>query len=72
MIQSLLHSLSRKEREKGGPGPNPMNNKQACIYKLVNTFFKSLVVTSVVKFNPLKLVCKSLMNLKVKIEDECE
>ena len=39
MIQSLLHSLSRKEREKGGPGPNPMNNKQACIYKLVNTFF---------------------------------
>ena len=40
------------------PGVNPMNGLQACISKLVNAsaFVKSLVVTTVVQFNPLSLV----------------
>ena len=43
------------DKELAKPGLNPMNSSQACIHKLVNTsvFFKSFVVTSVVKINPL-------------------
>ena len=41
------------EKDQKTAGVNPMKGLQACIYK---SFFKSLVVTSAVKFIPLKHV----------------
>ena len=43
-----------------------MKSLQACIYKLVNTsFFKSVEVSSIVKFNLLVLLSKNHSHLKV-------
>ena len=53
----MAHPLWKKETGEQHLGVNPMKGQYACTFNLVNTsFFNLLVVTGVVKVNPLTLI----------------
>ena len=62
--------VKKRPKANAAPDPNPTNILQAYSHKLhvceYKSSLKSLVATSVVKFNQLMLVSESTLHLKAK------